>query len=158
MQGKAVISAVVAALFIPLMLAGCGPGRKQETGTLVGAAAGGLIGSQVGEGSGQVPAAIVGAFLGGVVGSSIGRELDEADRRAAMQAQYRALEYGSPGSPTPWRNERTGHHGRIVPGEPYKRSGRHCRDYTHTIYIDGRPETARGRACRNPDGTWRKVS
>ena len=38
---------------------------------------------------------------------------------------------------------------------PYQRGGTDCRDYTHTIYINGRPETARGTACRQPDGTWR---
>lgn len=149
---------MVAALLVPAFLAGCASGPKQETGTIVGALAGGLIGSQVGEGSGQVPAAIVGAFLGGVIGNQIGASLDEADRRAAMQAQYRALEYGSPGAPTAWRNPRSGHYGNIVPGRPYQTSGRHCRDYTHTIYIDGRPQTLRGRACRNPDGTWQKVA
>ena len=154
MRGKAIIAALV----IPAVLAACGPGRKQETGTLVGVVAGGLIGSQIGKGSGRVPAAIVGAFLGGVIGSGIGSKLDEADRRAAMQAQYQALEYGRPGAPTPWSNPATGHRGQIVPGQPYQTAGRHCRDYTHTIYVSGRPETLRGRACRNPDGTWQKIS
>lgn len=149
--------AIIVAAMLPALAAACGPGRKQETGAIVGAVAGGLIGSQVGKGSGQVPAAIVGAFLGGVVGSSIGANLDEADRRAAMDAQYRALEYGSPGTPTSWRNQRSGHYGNIVPGQPYQTSGRDCRDYTHTIYVDGRPETLRGQACRNPDGTWQKI-
>ena len=32
-----------------------------------------------------------------------------------------------------------------------------CRQYTHTVYIDGRPQTMRGTACRNPDGTWQAV-
>jgi surface antigen len=150
-------SLLVSAFLIAATVAGCGPGRKQETGTLVGAVAGGLIGSQVGKGSGKVPATIVGAFLGGVIGSNIGAKMDEADRRAAMQAQYRALEFGAPGSSTPWRNAQNGHHGTIVPGAPYRTVDRHCRDYTHTIYIDGRPETLQGKACRNPDGTWQKI-
>ncbi|RMF02491.1 MAG: glycine zipper 2TM domain-containing protein [Alphaproteobacteria bacterium] len=152
------LKALGAAVMIPVLLAACGPGRKQETGTLVGAVTGALIGSQIGKGDGQVPAAIVGAFIGGVVGSSIGQQLDEADRRAAMQAQYQALEFGSPGAATPWRNPRSGHYGSIVPGQPYQYSGRHCRDYTHTIYIGGQPHTARGKACRNPDGTWQPIS
>lgn len=152
------VKATVAALLIPALLAACGPGRKQETGTLVGAVAGGLIGSQIGKGSGQVPAAIAGAFLGGVIGSSVGSRLDEADRRVAMQAQYRALEYGAPGTATPWRNPQNGHHGTIVPNKPYQTAGRHCREYTHTIYVDGRPETLRGRACRNTDGSWQKLT
>lgn len=150
--------AIIAVAMLPALIAGCGAGRKQETGTVVGAVAGGLIGSQVGKGGGQVPAAIVGAFLGGVIGNHIGAKMDEEDRRAAMAAQYQALEYGAPGTPTPWRNSRNGHYGNIVPGQPYQTTGRHCRDYTHTIYIDGRPQTLRGRACRNPDGTWQKAA
>jgi surface antigen len=39
-------------------------------------------------------------------------------------------------------------------GPAYQDAGRNCRSFTHTIYVDGRPETARGTACRNPDGTW----
>jgi len=152
------IHTIAVTLLIPMLAAACGPGRKQDTGTLVGAVAGGLIGSQIGKGGGQVPAAIVGAFIGGVVGSNIGQKLDEADRRAAMQAQYRALEFGAPGTPTPWRNPQNGHHGNIVPGQPYKTANQHCRDYTHTIYIGGQPQTAKGRACRNPDGTWQRIT
>jgi surface antigen len=149
---------MVAAVLVPALLAACATGSKQETGTVVGAVAGGLIGSQVGQGRGQVAATVAGAFLGGVSGNQIGANLDEADRRAAMEAQYRALEYGAPGAPTAWRNPRSGHYGNIVPGQPYQTTGRHCRDYTHTIYVDGRPQTLRGRACRNPDGTWQKIA
>ena len=48
-------------------------------------------------------------------------------------------------------------YGTIVPGPGYQESGRNCRSFTHTIYIDGRPQVARGSACRNPDGTWQPV-
>ena len=47
---------------------------------------------------------------------------------------------------------------RWCPGPSYEDNGRSCRSYTHTIYIDGRPQTARGTACRNPDGTWTPLS
>lgn len=147
-----------AALLIPVTLAACGPGRNADSGTVVGAVAGGLLGSQVGKGSGRIAGAAVGAFLGGVVGHEIGRRMDEVDRRAAMEAEYRALERGRTGVAEPWRNPNTGHYGTVVPGKPYMASSQHCRTYTHTIYIDGRPETISGRACRNPDGTWHKVT
>ena len=42
-------------------------------------------------------------------------------------------------------------------GPNYDQNGMNCRQYTHTIYIDGKPQTARGAACRNPDGTWQPV-
>ena len=46
----------------------------------------------------------------------------------------------------------------VVPGVDYEIRGIRCRDYTHSIYIDGRPQTARTTACRNPDATWSPVS
>ncbi len=48
-------------------------------------------------------------------------------------------------------------YGTVEPGNPYQTESGICRDYTHTINIDGRKETARGIACRNPDGSWRNA-
>ena len=151
-------TAYLAMALMPVTLAACsGPGgmTKQDTGTAIGAVAGGLLGNTVGKGSGRVAATAVGAVVGGIIGNQVGASLDEADRRAAAEAEYRALEYGRSNQPTPWRNPDSGHYGNIVPGAPYKVGETHCREYTHTIYIDGRPETVRGRACRAADGTWR---
>jgi surface antigen len=69
-----------------------------------------------------------------------------------------ALERGQSGESTPWRNPESGRYGMVVPSRPYRIGAQDCRDYTHTIYIDGRPQTMRSTACRNPDGTWRNVS
>ena len=44
-------------------------------------------------------------------------------------------------------------YGVIQPGPTYARGAyQKCREYSHTIYVRGRPEVARGVACRNPDG------
>lgn len=148
---------LTATALIVILLTGCGPGNRAGTGTVIGAVAGGVIGNQVGRGQGRAIATAVGAVVGGIVGHEIGRSLDEADRRAAMAAEYRALEYGKSGVSTPWRNPDSGHHGTVVAHNPYVAGNQHCRTYTHTIYIDGRPETMKGRACRRPDGTWSKA-
>ncbi len=147
-------------VLLPTTLIGCGPGglSNADAGTGIGAVAGGLLGSQVGSGSGRVAATMVGAFIGGIVGHEIGKRMDAVDRQLASRAEYQALENGRSGRPVPWRNPESGHYGEIVPESPYKLGNRHCRRYTHTIYIDGRPQTLRGRACRNPDGTWHRVS
>jgi surface antigen len=91
-----------------------------------------------------------------VAGAALTANLDERDRARAFAAEMQALEYGEPGVPTGWRGE-AGRHGTIVPGAQYDRAGSRCRDFTHTIYIDGRPQAARSTACRNPDGTWTPV-
>jgi uncharacterized protein YcfJ len=64
------------------LLAGCGStGSKETAGTLLGAAAGGLIGSQFGHGGGRVAGALIGAAAGGLAGNYIGSEMDKDDRK-----------------------------------------------------------------------------
>ena len=139
-------------------LAGCGVNASREDkGLGIGALAGGVLGSTIGRGRGRVAATAIGAVIGGIIGSEIGRSLDERDRRLAQEAEYDALERGDSGRPRQWRNPRSGRYGEVVPLRPYKRGGYNCRDYTHTVYIDGRPEVMRGSACRNADGTWRQA-
>ena len=150
---------VAAVGVVALSLAGCSQtaGPKEGTGTVAGALLGGVIGNQFGSGSGRVAATAVGAVVGGMIGQDIGRKMDEADRRAAQEAYFRALESGQVGAPVTWRNQNSGHYGEIVPGPAYQVNTYNCRDYTSTIYIDGRPEVMRGTACRQPDGTWAAV-
>lgn len=151
---------VLVTALLPLSVAACGPEgpNKADTGLVVGAVAGGLIGNQFGKGSGRVLATAAGAVVGGIVGSEIGRSMDKQDRMLAQQAEYDALERGESGAPRKWRNPDNGRYGEVVPSRSYKRGTVDCRDYTHTIYVDGRPQSMRGTACRNPDGTWSNVS
>jgi surface antigen len=149
---------VTAALMIG-GLAGCsgeGP-NKADTGLVLGSVAGGVVGNQIGDGRGRVLATVAGAVVGGIVGSEIGRSMDARDRQLAQEAEFDALERGQSGSKRQWRNPDNGRYGEIVPSKPYKRGANDCRDFTHTIYIDGRPQQMRGTACRNPDGTWQNV-
>jgi surface antigen len=136
-----------------------GTGPKENTGTLLGALGGALIGSQIGGGTGErIAAGVAGAAIGGLIGNRIGAAMDDEDKRRAYAAQIEALERGPSGAPVAWRNPDSGRYGSIVPGPAYQQQGMQCRQYTHTIYIDGRPQTARGAACRNPDGTWTPVA
>ena len=133
-------------------------GPKQYAGTWLGAITGALVGSNFGGGtSGHVAGAVAGAAAGGMLGSAIGASLDARDRERAYAAQMQAVESGEPGAPVGWRSPDSGRHGTIVPGPPYQANGFTCREFTHTVYVDGRPQTARGTACRNPDGTWTPV-
>ena len=138
---------------------GMGPGPKENTGTLLGALGGAAIGSQFGGGTGgHVAGALIGAGVGALIGNRIGNALDEQDKKLAYEAEMAALDRGQSGAPVSWRNPDTGRYGSVVPGPAYVDAGRNCRAYTETIYIDGRPQTARGTACRNPDGSWTPLS
>jgi surface antigen len=98
-------------------------------------------------------AAVASAAIGGMFGP-LGAAMDDDDKQRAYAAQMQALESGGPGAPVAWRNPDSGHYGSIVPGPTYDRSGSKCRQYTHTIYVDSKPQTARGAACRNANGRW----
>lgn len=160
------VSKIAAIAVAGLTLAACagstdgsGPGPKENTGTLIGALGGAAIGSQFGGGtSGHVAGALIGAGIGALIGNRIGNALDDEDRKRAYAAQMDALERGQSGAPVSWRNPDSGRYGTVVPGPAYAEGGRNCRSYTHTIYIDGKPQTARGTACRNPDGTWTPIA
>lgn len=98
-----------------------------------------------------------GSPAGGIVGKVIGAELDSADRRAALDAEFRALEYGRAGVPIQWRGRNGRTWGDVWAGARYQVNDFACRDYTHTIVIKGETQTARGTACRQPSGTWDPV-
>ena len=103
------------------------------------------------------PAANSTATFGTLLGIPIGAALDERDRERAYAAELRALKSAEPGVPVGWRSPESGRYGTIVAGPLYQSNGTTCREFSHTMYIDGRPQTARGAACRNADGSWTPV-
>jgi surface antigen len=85
----------------------------------------------------------------GVLASAIGQSLSEKDREIAMAAQQESVSSGTRKS---WRGEH-GVYGFIAPGP----ENGPCRDYTHKIFVNGRPQEAKGQACRE-NGEWRVTS
>jgi surface antigen len=152
------VSIVIAALSLAACASDPNAGPQQTTGSVLGAFTGGLIGSSLGTSTGgRVAGAVAGAAVGGILGGAVGAALDERDRQYAYEANMRALKEGEPGAPVGWRSPQTGHYGTIVPGPAYQSGGLTCREFSHTVYIDGRPQTARGTACKNADGNWTSV-
>lgn len=152
---------VLAAILLPMALLACeqDSGQKETLGTLLGAAGGAILGSQVGKGSGRIAATAVGTLLGAWTGREIGKSLDNADRAAMQRTTHKALE-STPSSETiEWRNPDSGHRGTVTPEPAYKdESGRYCREYQQTVTIGMRTERAYGTACRQPDGSWQIVN
>src|SRR5437667_9978464 len=98
-----------------------GQGPKENTGTLVGAVAGGLIGSQFGGGTGErIAAGLAGAAIGGLIGNRIGAGMDDDDKRRAYAAQMQALESGKAGVGVAWKNPACGHSGSVVSGHAHQ--------------------------------------
>ena len=148
-----------------LGLAGCrtdGSMDKQTGGAILGGIAGGLLGSRVGKGRGRQVATIAGAVLGSLVGSSIGKQLDERDRLLMGRRTQTTLARGKSGVTSEWVNPDSGNRGTITPKPAYKaRRGAttsYCREFQQTITVGGKTERAYGRACRQPDSSWKIVN
>ncbi|OIN87555.1 MAG: hypothetical protein AUJ12_02185 [Alphaproteobacteria bacterium CG1_02_46_17] len=134
-------------------------GNKQMVGSAAGAVLGGVAGAQFGKGTGQLVGVGIGALLGTLVGSELGKSLDRADLMYANQAQQKA--YAAPiGENISWNNPDSGHSGTFTPTkEEYSNtSGSYCREYSQTIYVDGKQQTGYGTACQSPDGSWQIVN
>ena len=95
------------------MTASCaqdGSNQKEIAGTGIGAAIGGLVGSQFGKGS--VFATIVGVSVGGFLGNRIGAKLDELDKQKAQQMTEKVLTDPS-SAPAHWDNPNSGNSGSV---------------------------------------------
>jgi len=148
------------ALAFILLLSACqaqNVGTKEGVGTLGGAAVGGLLGSHIGKGSGNLAATAAGVVIGGWLGNEIGASLDRADRSEIAMATSRA--YTAPvGQQITWNNPQSGNAGTITPvRDGYANNGAYCREFQQTITVGGQKQQGYGRACQQPDGSWKIV-
>ena len=129
---------IVSSLLVAVALSGCT--------TTKGATTRGLFG-----GKPPASAAFISALQGGIVGRT-GVELSDSDKQRALEAEYRALEGAAVGQPVVWSGRNVS--GKVIAAAPYQVGSQNCRQYTHTLTVDGKETVARGSACRNDDGSW----
>lgn len=91
----------------------------------------------------------------GVLGEPVS-QLPDTDRRRALGAEYRALEFSSVGDPVEWRGRRGS--GTVTALAPYQVGSQNCRQLSHSYTIDGREGVAKGSACRDANGSWTPLS
>lgn len=144
-------------MIIVFSLVGCtqSMGTKEGTGTLLGGAAGAILGSNVGKGKGNIAAIAIGTLAGALFGQEIGRSLDRADRIAMGQNAQYSLEHTRSNETTRWNNPDSGNSGSMMPTRTYQQAtGQYCREYRQTVVVGGKKQDAYGTACRQPDGSW----
>ncbi|HEV7255471.1 MAG TPA: hypothetical protein VGN97_20515 [Mesorhizobium sp.] len=125
------------------LLAGCT--------TLGGGPSIGLPGAS---GSSAVQATIIAQMKGGLIGGPIGEDLSGDEKARALEAEYRALEYTPAAQKVAWSGESPARRGEVVAAQPYRVGAQDCRQYKQTVFTEKGSRTARGAACRNPDGSW----
>ncbi len=128
-------------------------------GVIAGGLIGGLVGNAAGGNGNRGATTIAGVIIGGAVGAALTSNLNCEDRSYAYRSYYDGLNSGRPGSQYQWNNPRTNDRGQFRVGNYYNDpDGFRCADFTQTIYVQGRQQQSRGRACRQPDGSWAVVN
>jgi len=135
-------------------LVGCTPGNNVPGATFAGATAGGLVGSALFHGSGSFAGVVAGALIGGIIGNQIGQAMDRQDK-VNMQ---NAIIHTPVGKQAQWSNPKSNITYQVRPVKNYHSKGRYCREYQTRVKIKGEWKQAYGRACRQPDGSWKIIS
>ncbi len=112
------------------------------------------LGSFFGDPSQNVAGSEANTAISVLVNNEFGDALDPSDRRAAEDAQNRALRARGLGAAVAWQNERTGRSGQVRPGPVYTVNDTRCREFTHEMVLRGRTLQARGTACETDRGSW----
>ena len=146
---------VTLALVSAVLMSSCTPGNNTGGATAVGAATGGLVASQFFHGSGSAAGVIAGTILGGMIGNNVGQYMDRQDR-INMQ---NAIVQTPVGQQASWTNSKDVTY-QVRPIKNYyahtkthKRA--YCREYQTKITVNGKVQSAYGKACRQPDGSWK---
>lgn len=114
-------------------------------------------GSFFGDPNSKVAGSEANAAISVLVNNEFGDALDPSDRRAAEDAQSRALRARGVGVAVAWQNDRTGRSGQVRPGPVYFVNETSCREFTHEMVLQGRVLQARGTACETDRGNWQVI-
>ena len=89
--------------------------NKENIGTVIGGAAGVLIGSRIGSGGGRTAAMLIGGLAGALLGKTIGAKMDEADRAALAVQTQQVLSRNQDGQASSWQSDHSGSTAQITP-------------------------------------------
>jgi surface antigen len=129
--------------------------RPDPAGVLAGALLGGVLGNAAGGRGDRGGATAAGVIAGGAIGAALTNKMDCGDRSYAYQTYSLGFNGGRPGASYQWTNPENRHRGEMRVLDYYDdEDDFRCAVFTQTVYINNRPEEARGRACQQPDGNW----
>ena len=78
------------------------------------------------------------------------------DSNEANSAQFYALQFGRPGAPRQWAGD-AGTTGSVSVGPYVRVNNLDCRDFTHSVKVNGTDYVRKGTACREQNGNWNVV-
>lgn len=92
----------------------------------------------------------------GFVDSAALAVMTAKDSNEANSAQFYALQFGRPGAPRQWAGDK-GTTGSVSVGPYVRVNNLDCRDFTHTVKVNGQDYVKKGTACREQTGNWNVV-
>ena len=126
--------------------------KYEKIGTIVGGAAGAVIGAKVTDKEDRVAGVVIGTIAGVILGKTIGKVIDERDRNCAGHA----LAYLDEGESLYWRNPNTNAEHQITTLSSYAQNGYDCKQFvTTTTFSNGHKTSYENDACLDYDGVWR---
>jgi surface antigen len=87
---------------------------------------------------------------------SVVASLSEADKASATNAAFFALQFGRPGAPRAWQGS-SGTTGQVTVGPYVRVNNLDCREFTHSVTVNGQVQARKGMACREQTGNWTVV-
>jgi len=154
-------SLIITGVLLLTVVGAAVPARASDNvffGTGIGAALGGLFGSQIGRGGGQVVATGVGVAVGGLIGNEVGHSMDESESQVIYSRRSPVVMYSDP-APIAYGAYAPNYVAPPAPPPIYvdQQARTYCRQYSQEIRIAGRVHESYGTACLQPDGSWRIV-
>ena len=149
---------VITTVLATTLLTGCaGTYNKATTGAALGAITGTALAYGLGKDSSKKNLwLIAGAAAGGLIGNNIGAKLDERDRLLLGETLQQTMEHGPTNSVGSWNNPDSGNSGTVTPTQTMiSANNQPCREFTTTVNIGGELSQAYGTACRQNDGSWK---
>jgi surface antigen len=157
MKDRKEMKKLVATLVAVGVLGGCANMNNAQQGQLIGVGLGTIAAHNLSKGhKDRGLALVVGALAGGIIGQQVGAHLDARDREMYGQTMQHTLERAPDNSTGSWNNPNSGHSGTVVPTQTYQASnGQYCREFQTSVVVGGETQQGYGRACRQPDGSWK---
>lgn len=129
--------------------------KPDPAGMMIGAAIGGLLGNAAAGRNNRTAPTVAGVIAGGALGAALTNKVECEDRSYMYKTYSDGFNSGRPGSRHTWSNPRNNHRGEMEVIDYYEDEDNfRCAVYSNTVYVGGRREEARGRACQQPDGSW----
>ena len=149
---------VIATVLATTLMSGCaGTYNKATTGAALGALTGTALAYGLGKDSSKKNLwLIAGAAAGGLIGNNIGAKLDERDRLLLGQTFQNTMETAPTNQVGGWNNPDSGNSGTVTPTQTMMSANNQpCREFNTTVNIGGELSQAYGTACRQSDGSWK---